>query len=72
MQTDEFCDKYDIDEVAGERLKSVGFRPGDPTDAKLDPDLKEAGFDIFTWKRIHAANLRFKADLAAGVFDQVS
>jgi hypothetical protein len=60
---------YDIDDVTCARLKSVGFRPGDPTEPKADDDLKEAGFDLFTWKRVHAANLRFKAELAVGTFD---
>ncbi|KAJ7270383.1 hypothetical protein C8J57DRAFT_1508422 [Mycena rebaudengoi] len=69
IQTEQFCEMYNIDDVTCARLKSVGFRPGDPTEPKADDDLKEAGFDLFTWKRVHAANLRFKAELAAGTFD---
>jgi hypothetical protein len=64
-----FCDRYNIDPVDCTRLTEVGFRPGDPTEPKPDEDLKEAGFTIFGWKRIHNTNLLFKSDLAAGTFD---
>jgi hypothetical protein len=67
ITTEQFCEMYDIDDIDCARLKDVGFRAGDPTDAKADNDLKEAGFTIFSWRRVHRANLRFKADLAAGV-----
>lgn len=69
ITTEKFCEIYNIDDVDCERLKDVGFRPGDGTEPKADDDLKEAGFTIFGWKRVHQANIRFKADLAAGVFD---
>jgi hypothetical protein len=66
---EKFCGLYNIDDVDCEQLKDVGFQPGDGTEPKADEDLKEAGFTIFGWKRVHQANLRFKADLPAGVFD---
>jgi hypothetical protein len=66
---EKFCEIYKVDDVDCERLKDVGFRPGDGTEPRADDDLKEAGFTIFGWKRVHQANLRFKADLSAGVFD---
>jgi hypothetical protein len=69
VTTEQFCELYDIDDVDCVRLKDVGFRAGDSTDAKVDDDLKEAGFTIFSWRRIHQANLRFKADLAAGAYN---
>ncbi|KAJ7924552.1 hypothetical protein B0H13DRAFT_2315455 [Mycena leptocephala] len=47
----------------------IGNCPGDHTDAKLDEGLKEVGFVFFGWKRIHQANIQFKGDLAAGMFD---
>lgn len=69
VTTDQFWDVYNIDEVDCTRLKDLGFRPRDTTDSKVDNDLKEAGFTVFSWKRIHEANTRFKADLAAGLYD---
>lgn len=69
VTVEQFCDFYDIDEVDCTRLKDVGFRPGDPTDAQLDEELRKAGFAHFSWKRIHSANMRFRADVAAGQFD---
>jgi hypothetical protein len=47
----------------------VGFRPGDRTEDTLDDELKKMDFTFFSWKRIHGANLRFKADLATGTYD---
>lgn len=70
VTTDQFCERYEIDGPDCALLKQIGFKPGDLTDAKLDEDLKDAGFTIFSWKRVHLANLRFKADLSAGVFDE--
>ncbi|KAF8495257.1 hypothetical protein F5888DRAFT_1635740 [Russula emetica] len=72
ITAEKFCELYNIDDVDCERLKDVGFQPGDGTKPKADDDLKEAGFTIFGWKRVHQANLRFKADLAAGMFDALS
>ncbi|KAF8501153.1 hypothetical protein F5888DRAFT_1632919 [Russula emetica] len=72
ITAEKFCELYNIDDVDCERLKDVGFRPGDGTEPKADDDLEEAGFTIFGWKRVHQANLRFKADLAAGMFDTLS
>jgi hypothetical protein len=69
ITTEKFCEIYNIDDVDCQRLKDVGFWPGDGTEPRADEDLKEMGFTIFSWKHIHQANLRFKADLAAGVFD---
>ncbi|KAJ7937638.1 hypothetical protein B0H13DRAFT_1852273 [Mycena leptocephala] len=69
VSVERFCDDYDIDAVDCTRLSAVGFRPGDPTEPKPDEDLRDAGFSIFGWKRIHNGNLRFKVDLAAGRFD---
>jgi len=66
---EKFYELYNIDDVDCERLKDVGFRPGDGTEPRADDDLKEVGFTISGWKCIHQANLRFKADLSAGVFD---
>ncbi|KAJ7079194.1 hypothetical protein C8R44DRAFT_754705 [Mycena epipterygia] len=64
-----FCDSYGIDEGNAALLREVGFRPGDPTDPTVDDELKKMGFTIFSWRRIHAANIRFKADLANGHFE---
>lgn len=50
-------------------MNAVGFLPGDQTESTLNDDLRGAGFTIFGWKRVHNANVRFKADLAAGRFD---
>lgn len=69
VTTEQFCELYGIDDVDCVCLKDVGFRAGDSTDAKVDDDLKEAGFTIFSWRRIHHANVRFKSDLAAGVYN---
>ncbi|KAJ6594609.1 hypothetical protein B0H19DRAFT_1096196 [Mycena capillaripes] len=69
VTVERFCEVYDIDAVDCAQLQEVGFRPGDLTEPKPDDDLKEAGFSIFGWKRIHAANVRFKGDLGTGKFD---
>lgn len=69
VTTDQFGELYEIDNKDVALLKEIGFKPGDLTDSTLDKDLKEAGFTIFSWKRVHLANLRFKADLVAGNFD---
>ncbi|KAJ7106894.1 hypothetical protein C8R44DRAFT_744774 [Mycena epipterygia] len=64
-----FCDSYGIDEGNAALLREVGFCPGDPTDPTVDDELKKMGFTIFSWRRIHAANIHFKADLANGHFE---
>ncbi|KAF7372029.1 hypothetical protein MVEN_00061200 [Mycena venus] len=69
VTTDRFCEIYGIDEGDCGLLKEVGFPPGDPTESTLDEELKKVGFTLFSWKRIHSANLRFKVDLAAGGYD---
>ncbi|KAJ6512593.1 hypothetical protein C8R45DRAFT_1206632 [Mycena sanguinolenta] len=69
VTTDEFCRAYGLDDDDASLLKETGFRPGDRTEATLDDELKKIGFTFFSWKRIHNANLRFKADLAAGLHD---
>ncbi|KAJ7921024.1 hypothetical protein B0H13DRAFT_2418679 [Mycena leptocephala] len=65
----QFADDYNLEDGDTALLAEVGFRPGDPTEATLDEELKKVGFTFFSWKRIHAANVRFKADLAAARFD---
>ncbi|KAF8126675.1 hypothetical protein K438DRAFT_2001225 [Mycena galopus ATCC 62051] len=67
VSVEQFCEFYNIDAVDCARLADMGFRPGDPTEAKPDDDLKDAGFTIFGWKRIHNANLSFKGDLMAAL-----
>ncbi|KAK7037181.1 hypothetical protein R3P38DRAFT_3481279 [Favolaschia claudopus] len=69
VQLDQFCDLYGFAEGDASLLKDVGFRPGDKTPSTLDDELQKAGFTIFSWRRIHNANVRFKGDLASGVFD---
>lgn len=69
VSVDRFCQDYDIDDIDCARLKEVGFRPGDVTKSERDNDLQSAGFTLFGWRRIHEANVRFKADLSAGKFD---
>ncbi|KAJ7728752.1 hypothetical protein B0H16DRAFT_1470341 [Mycena metata] len=64
-----FCTLYGIPAAERTRLEDVGFLPGDQTDGALSDDLRGAGFTILGWKRVHNANVRFKADLAAGRFD---
>ncbi|KAJ6559664.1 hypothetical protein B0H19DRAFT_1145583 [Mycena capillaripes] len=59
VTVERFCEVYDIDALDCARLQ----------EPKLDDDLNEAGFSIFGWKCIHAANVRFKGDLGAGKFD---
>ncbi|KAJ7744873.1 hypothetical protein B0H16DRAFT_1857035 [Mycena metata] len=44
------------------------FRPGDTTEPKPDDEVKQVGFALFSWRRIHEANVRFKAELAGGKF----
>ncbi|KAJ6505756.1 hypothetical protein C8R47DRAFT_1066646 [Mycena vitilis] len=66
---DQFCELYNIDESDAVLLKEVGFRPGDKTSPEYDEEIKKAGFSLFSWRRIHEANVSFKADLAKGNFD---
>ncbi|KAJ7873625.1 hypothetical protein B0H14DRAFT_3438192 [Mycena olivaceomarginata] len=65
----QFAENYNLEDGDAALLVEVGFRPGDPTEATLDEELKKIGFTFFSWKRIHNANVRFKADLAAGKYD---
>jgi hypothetical protein len=65
----QFAENYNLEDGDAALLMEVGFRPGDPTEATLDEELKKIGFTFFSWKRIHNANVRFKADLAAGKYD---
>ena len=67
VTTERFCQVYGLDDGDAILLNEVGFRPGDKTEAALDDELKNIGFTFFSWKQIHIANLRFKADLAAGI-----
>ncbi|KAK7059335.1 hypothetical protein R3P38DRAFT_3167664 [Favolaschia claudopus] len=69
VSLDNFCDMYDIDAATCALLAEVGFRPGDVTEFEPDEALKQAGFTIFGWRRVHNANLRFKAALAEGTFN---
>ncbi|KAJ6587536.1 hypothetical protein DFH09DRAFT_1359243 [Mycena vulgaris] len=69
VSTERFCEIYEIDADDCGLLKHVGFRPGDVTAEAVEPALAKEGFTIFSWKRVHHANLRFKADLRAGMFD---
>ncbi|KAJ7761695.1 hypothetical protein B0H16DRAFT_1809759 [Mycena metata] len=64
-----FCVLYSIQDADHALLNAVGFLPGDQTESTLNDDLRGAGFTIFGWKCVHNANVRFKADLAAGRFD---
>lgn len=65
----DFAKTYNLADGDVELLTQVGFRPGDATEASLHEDLKSAGFTFFSWRRIHTANVRFKADLARGTYD---
>ncbi|KAJ7705750.1 hypothetical protein B0H16DRAFT_1826467 [Mycena metata] len=65
----DFAKTYNLADGDVELLTQVGFRPGDATEASLHEDLKSAGFTFLSWRRIHTANVRFKADLARGTYD---
>jgi hypothetical protein len=65
----QFAENYNLEDGDAALLMEVSFRPGDPTEATLDEELKKMGFTFFSWKRIHNANVRFKADLAAGIYN---
>ncbi|KAK6972246.1 hypothetical protein R3P38DRAFT_2934529 [Favolaschia claudopus] len=69
VSLDQFCEHYGLAEGDSSLLKDVGFRPGDKTTSALDEELRNASFTIFSWRRIHDANVRFKGDLASGMFD---
>lgn len=69
VSVDQFIQLYNLEDSDAVLLKEVGFRPGDPTTAALDNELKAIGFTFFSWRRIHHANIRFKADLASGTYD---
>ncbi|KAJ6521639.1 hypothetical protein DFH09DRAFT_1424717 [Mycena vulgaris] len=69
VSTERFCEIYEIDADDCGLLKHVGFRPGDVTAEAVEPALAMEGFTIFSWKRVHHANLRFKAELRTGMFD---
>ncbi|KAJ7733342.1 hypothetical protein B0H16DRAFT_1579863 [Mycena metata] len=65
---EQFCELYNIDAIDCARLMELGFRPGDTTEPKPDDEVKQVGFALFSWRRIHEANVRFKAELAGGKF----
>ncbi|KAJ7306928.1 hypothetical protein DFH08DRAFT_824429 [Mycena albidolilacea] len=53
----QFAENYNLEDGDAELLM----------EATLDEELKKIGFTFFSWKHIHNANVRFKADLAAGI-----
>ncbi|KAF7372092.1 hypothetical protein MVEN_00067500 [Mycena venus] len=65
----QFTENHNLEDGDAALLAEVGFRPGDQTEATLDEELKKIGFTFFSWKRVHNANVHFKADLAAGKYD---
>jgi hypothetical protein len=69
VTVDQFCDIYGLEDDDAVLLKEVRFRPGDQTTPTVDEELKSMGFTVFSWRRIHNANMKFKADLAAGMHD---
>ncbi|KAK7025849.1 hypothetical protein R3P38DRAFT_3193461 [Favolaschia claudopus] len=66
VSLDAFCDMYDIDASTRALLAEVGFLPGDPTELQPDEDLKQVGFSIYGWRRVHMVNLCFMTALADG------
>ncbi|KAJ7800230.1 hypothetical protein B0H14DRAFT_3885700 [Mycena olivaceomarginata] len=69
VMVDQFCDIYSLEDDDTVHPKEVRFRPGDQTTPTVDEELKSMGFTVFCWRWIYNANMKFKADLAAGMHD---
>ncbi|KAJ7221478.1 hypothetical protein GGX14DRAFT_558973 [Mycena pura] len=69
VSIEQFVTRYGLHEKDVGRLSSMDFRPGDAIKEELNDDARDAGFKTLSWGRVYAANIAFKADLKASVFD---